>query len=150
MFNIVRQLRKTGRIQEAANLLSTRPPLAAIPYDQADWVEELLTVAQAGSAGAAQRIAASIDDAFAPGADISDKSYSLRDDYTSLMWLGGTKALWELGDPAAAAPLFYRYGAAARTPYTRSKGFYWAGRAAAQAGDSSAAQRYFDQAAAVS
>ena len=28
----------------------------------------------------------------------------------------------------AAAPLFYRYGAAAQTPQTRSKGFYWAGR----------------------
>ena len=65
-------------------------------------------------------IAAQADDAFTPGTDISALAFKLRDDYTSLMWLGGTKALWELGDARAAAPLFYRYGAAARTPQTRS------------------------------
>ena len=54
------------------------------------------------------RIATSIDDAFVPGADISAMAYALRDDYTSLMWLGGTKALWSLGDGARAAPLFWR------------------------------------------
>ena len=72
----------------------------------------------------------------------------MRDDYTSLMWLGGTKAVWSLRQPRRAAPLFYRYGAAAKTPGTRSKGFYWAGRALAQAGDSNGAARYFEMAAA--
>jgi soluble lytic murein transglycosylase len=43
--------------------------------------------------------------------------------------------------------LFYRYGAAAQTPGTRSKGFYWAGRAMAQAGDTAGANRYFEMAA---
>ena len=51
------------------------------------------------------------------------------------MWLGGTRALWELGDGNGAAPLFYRYGAAAKTPQTRSKGFFWAGHAAALGGN---------------
>jgi soluble lytic murein transglycosylase len=73
--------------------------------------------------------------------------YDLRDDYTSLMWLGGTQALWNLGSGSDAAPLFYRYGAAARTPGTRSKGFYWAGLASAQAGRGPDAQRYFAMAA---
>ena len=93
------------------------------------------------------RIAAGIDDAFARGEDISQLPYDLRDDYTSLMWLGGQQALRQLGNGAEAAPLFWRYGAAARTPGTRSKGFYWAGLAAAQAGQSAEAQRYFELAA---
>ncbi|MGN6499356.1 MAG: lytic transglycosylase domain-containing protein, partial [Tsuneonella sp.] len=90
---------------------------------------------------------ASIDDTFPPGTDVSTKPYRIRDDYTSLMWLGGTKALWSLGDGGAAAPLFYRYGASARTPQTRSKGFYWAGLASALAGQAGEANRYFTMAA---
>ena len=93
------------------------------------------------------RIATGSDDMFAPGADVSRQSFAIRDDYTSLMWLGGTKALGSLGDGRRAAPLFYRYGTAARTPQTRSKGFYWAGRASAQAGDGAGATRYFQLAA---
>src|SRR5690606_22290288 len=79
---------------------------------------------------------------------VADGPYKLRDDYTSLMWLGGTRALWELGDGADAAPLFYQYGASAKTPQTRSKGFFWAGHAAAQAGNAAEAQRYYEMAAA--
>ena len=63
------------------------------------------------------------------------------------MWLGGTKALWTLGDGAKAAPLFYRYGMAAKTPLTRSKGLFWAGRAASNAGDRNEATRYWELAA---
>ncbi|MFM5932143.1 MAG: transglycosylase SLT domain-containing protein, partial [Novosphingobium sp.] len=99
-------------------------------------------------AGTAVRIASKIDDGFAPGTDISLLSFALRDDYTSLMWLGGLRALYTLSDPRSAAPLFWRYGAAARTPQTRSKGFYWAGRALAMAGDKAGAERYFEAAAA--
>ncbi len=148
VYNIVRHLRRAGRDQEAANLLASRPLVDRLPHNQTVWVEELLTVARKGSARAAQRIATSVDDGFAAETDVSSLGYSLRDDYTSLMWLGGTKALWELSEPATAAPLFYRYGAAARTTQTRSKGFYWAGYAAARAGDSAGAQRYFEMAAA--
>ena len=99
-------------------------------------------------AGSAVRIAATIDDTFAPGADVSRESFQIRDDYTSLMWLGARKALDELGNGMQAAPLFWRYGAAARTPQTRSKGFYWAGRASARAGNPAEAARYFELAAA--
>jgi len=55
--------------------------------------------------------------------------------------------LWSLGDGRAAAPLFYRYGAAARTPQTRSKGFYWAGLASERAGNMAEAARYWEMAA---
>ncbi|OCC23043.1 lytic transglycosylase [Croceicoccus estronivorus] len=147
VYNIVRQMRKSGRAADAVNLLAMRPPLASRPVHADEWIEELLVNARSGGSRAAQRIAASAIDAFDPGTDISTLGYGLRDDYTSLMWLGGTSALWDLGDADAAAPLFYQYGAAARTPQTRSKGFYWAGLASDRAGDSREAQRYFAMAA---
>lgn len=151
IFQRVRQLRKSGQGAAARDLLANRPLLARQPLDQAKWVEELLVnargAATSGDARTAMRIAAGIDDAFAPGEDISARAYDLRDDYTSLMWLGGTQGYFNTGDYAGAAPLFWRYGAAARTPGTRSKGFYWAGKAAARAGQQAEARRYFEMAA---
>ena len=148
LYNRSRELRQEGRQSQAVSLLAVRQPLAAPPRDATAWIEELLAVARLSDARGAQRIAAGAMDAFAPGEDISQREFKLRDDFTSLMWLGGTKALWELGDGAAAAPLFYQYGAAARTPQTRSKGFYWAAYAASRAGDTAAANRYYEMAAA--
>ena len=151
VFQRARQLRKGGNAAAARALLASRPPLARRPADPDKWVEELLVAARSAATSAdarsAVRIAASVDDAFDPGTDISAASLGLRDDYTSLVWLGGTKALWDLGEPGTAAPLFYRYGAAAKTPQTRSKGFYWAGLAADRARDAAGANRYFELAA---
>jgi soluble lytic murein transglycosylase len=147
VYNLARYYRKTGQADLGVRLLATRAPFAHPAHDPEDMVSEMLILARGADARSAQRIAASADDLFAPGADISGMSYKLRDDYTSLMWLGGTKALWSLGDPANAAPLFYRYGNAAQTPQTRSKGFYWAGLAAGQAGQASEATRYLEMAA---
>ncbi|HEY0958033.1 MAG TPA: lytic transglycosylase domain-containing protein [Novosphingobium sp.] len=148
VYNRVRQSRRTGSLYSAINVLATRPPANNRALDPEKWVGELLSAAKGADASSAVRIAASADDSL-PGADqIRELSFRLRDDYTSLMWLGGTKALWSLGDGARAAPLFYRYGAAAQTPQTRSKGFYWAGRALARGGDMGGANRYYEMAAA--
>ena len=151
LYTRARQLRRQGNGAAAQALLANRPLLTRVPLNRDKWVDELLAnargAASAGDARTALRIAAGIDDAFARGEDISQLPYDLRDDYTSLMWLGGQQALRQLGNGAEAAPLFWRYGAAARTPGTRSKGFYWAGLAAAQAGQSAEAQRYFELAA---
>lgn len=147
IYNRAGQARRSGNLPAAISLLATRAPLSQPALEPEKWVRELLTAAKGAGADPAVRIASSIDDAFAPGTDISKLSFRLRDDYTTLVWLGGTKALWELRDPRRAAPLFYRYGAAAQTPGTRSKGFYWAGRASQQAGDAAAANRYFEMAA---
>ncbi len=148
LYTRARQLMRSGQGAYAASLLANRGRLSQLPLDPEKWVDLQLSAARAADAGTAVRLASMIDDAFAPGADISRSSFDLRDDYTSLMWLAGTKALWSLGDGRAAAPLFWRYGAAARTPQTRSKGFYWAGRALARAGDSAGAARYFEAAGA--
>lgn len=147
LYNRVRMLRTTGQVALAASVLSTRPPLAAPPRDARRWIAELLAVARRSETANAVRIAASIDEAFPPGTDVSAQAFQIRDDYTSLMWLGAMRALNELRDPARAAPLFYRYGAAARSPQTRTKGYYWAGRAMAQAGNIAEANRYFEMAA---
>jgi len=106
IYNRVRQARQSGNIAAVVQLLSTRPPAAKPPLNPGKWIAELLSAAKGTSAGTAVRIAASSDDAFPPGTDISEQPYGIRDDYTSLMWLGGTQALWVLGDGASAAPLF--------------------------------------------
>lgn len=152
IYSRARQLRRQGNGASAQALIANRPLLARPPLSRDKWVDELLAnargAASAGDPRTAYRIAAGIDDAFARGEDVSQTAYDLRDDYTSLMWLGGTQALRQLGNGGDAAPLFWRYGAAARTPGTRSKGFYWAGVAAAQGGQTAEAQRYFEMAAA--
>lgn len=147
-YNLARYHRTKGNLPAAIALLANRPRASRPALDQEVMVGELLRVARGAGADSAARIAASAQDLFAPGTQISDGSYKLRDDYTSLMWLGGTKALWDLGDGRRAAPLFERYGAAAKTPQTRSKGFFWAGRAASRGGDRAAAERYYAMAAA--
>jgi soluble lytic murein transglycosylase len=146
LYNRSRELRTEGNAAAAVALLANHPPLTSLPADQTAWVSELLTVANLAGASDAVKIASTIDQAFAPGTKISSEPYKLRDDYTSLMWLGATKA-WQLGNPAAAAPLFYRYGYAARTSPTRSKGLFWAGLAAQAARDPVDGQRYLQIAA---
>jgi len=146
VYNLARYYRSNGKLPQAIALLASRPAFTEPAHDPEDFVAEALTIAKSAGASQAAAIAARVDDLFAPGTDISEGSFRLRDKYTDLMWLGGTKALWSLGDGAGAAPLFYRYGMAAKTPLTRSKGLYWAGRAARSAGDQAAAERYFAQA----
>ncbi|MFL0671825.1 MAG: lytic transglycosylase domain-containing protein [Erythrobacter sp.] len=144
--NYVKYLRSTGRNYEAVQVLASRQPLVRPAFDPDDFVGLMLAVAKNASAGDAARIASRIDDVFAPGTDISAGSFALRDRYTDLMWLGGTSALWSMGDGATAAPLFARYGDAARTPLTKAKGYYWAGRAARRAGMQGEAVAYFERA----
>lgn len=146
-YNLSRYHRTKGNLPAAIALLANRPRASRPPIDQEAMIGEMLRVARGAGADSAARIAATVDDLFESDADISTRSFRLRDDYTSLMWLGGTKALWELGDGRRAAPLFYRYGAAAQTTQTRSKGFFWAGRASSRGGDAAGSKRYYGMAA---
>lgn len=148
VFNLVRFLRASGQANEAVHLLASGPTFARPARDPEAFLGEMLALAKGASARDGVKIAARVDELFVPGTDISRASFTLRDRYTDLMWLGGTRALWDLGDGTLAAPLFERYGAAARTPLTKAKGFYWAGRAMRQAGNEAAARAYFETAAA--
>jgi soluble lytic murein transglycosylase len=147
VFNLVKFLRGSDQNYEAARVFTNRPAFARPALDPEAYVGELLTLAKGSGARDAANIASRTGDLFAPDTDLSATSFTLRDRLTDLMWLGGTKALWELGDGTTAAPLFARYGDAAKTPLTKSKGYFWAGRAARQAGDQAGAARYFEMAA---
>lgn len=144
-------LRDTGQEAAMRSYLANRPVLTSLPGDAEEWYEVLLTAAKSAAAdrqyGLAYQIASRVDDAFAPGTDISALPLGERDDYTSLVWLAGTTAYYNLSRPRDAIGMFERYSRGSRTPQTRSKGIYWAGRAAETAGDQVAAQAYFAQAA---
>lgn len=147
VFNLVKMLRASGQNYEAARVFTSRPDFTRPARDPEAFVGQLLGLAEDVGASEAALIAARSGDLFAPGTDLSQTSFTLRDRLTDLMWKGGTNALWRLGDGRTAAPLFARYGDAAKTPLTKAKGWYWAGRAAQQAGDQAAAQRWFEMAA---
>ncbi len=136
----------------ARSMLAHRPPLSHTPSDPERWYELLLAQARAAAIDTqwsiAYDIASRVDDAFAPGTDVSAQPLGVRDDYTSLVWLAGSIALNQLNRPADAEGMFARYAGGARSPQTMSKGYYWAGRAAAAAGRNDAANGYFAQAAA--
>lgn len=147
VFNLVKFLRASGQTAEAVRVFTSRPDFVRPARDPEAFVGELLALAKAGTARDAANIASRTRDLFAPGTDLSATSFTLRDRLTDLMWLGGTRALWDLGDGTAAAPLFAMYGDAAKTPLTKAKGYFWAGRAAGQAGDRMGAGRWFEMAA---
>ncbi len=147
VFNLVKHLRASGQTGEAARVFTSRAAFTRPALDPEAFVGELLSLAKASGARDAAMIAARTDDLFAPGTDLSAMSFALRDRYTDLMWLGGTRALWDMGDGMTAAPLFQRYGDTAKTPLTKAKGYFWAGRAARQAGNQADATRYFEMAA---
>ncbi len=144
-------LRKSGRVGEARALLAGPRSLASPPTDAEEWLETLLTNArQADAAGdklTAYNIAKQIDDALPPGTVVRETPLGVRDDYTSLAWLAGQLAFKDLRRPAEAVRLYRAYGDAARSAQTRTKGYYWAGRAALAAGDAATANAHFADAA---
>ena len=96
----------------------------------------------------AYNITRQIDDVLQVGTNVADQPLAIRDDYTTLAWLGGSIALDRLNHPSSALAMFDRYGRAGRSLQVQTKGSYWAGRAALAAGQMQTANRYFQQAAA--
>jgi soluble lytic murein transglycosylase len=150
-FQRARELHRLGRAAAEAGYLAGRPVLAGPPLDRPHWIGELLFAARAaateGDTNNAARIALGAADAFAPAEDVSQQGFAVRDDYTSLMWLGGTTALWHNHDGTMAAMLFRRYAGAARGPGLKAKGLYWAGLALLRSGHAAEAQDAFAGAA---
>jgi len=148
-----RWLGETGNERAARQLLATRPALGHTPQDVEAWYEALLARARAaandGDWATAYAIASRVDDAYAPGTDVSLQPLGERDDYTSLTWLAGTVALNRLARPADAEAMFSRYAGGAQSAQTRTKGYYWAGRAALAGRRSEAANQWFAQAGAM-
>ena len=143
---------RDGNNEPSARLLLARPHSFTMrPVDPEKWYELQLLMARGAAADrqwqTAYDISRQVDDAFPAGTDISLKPLGVRDDYTSLTWLGGTVALRQLGRPSEAIALFERYSHGGRSLQVASKGLYWAGRAASAAGKLDA-NSYFERAAA--
>ncbi|WP_416365368.1 transglycosylase SLT domain-containing protein [Sphingobium sp. JS3065] len=145
-------LLNTGNWIAGRQYLANRPALTFRPGDAEKWYEVLLTQARAAANDSqwsfAYGIASKLDDAYLPGTDVNTRPIGERDDYTSLAWLAGSTAFYNLNKPKDAVEMFRRYATAAKSPQTQSKGFYWAGRAALQAGDAATANSYFTRAGA--
>ena len=143
-------LRDSGNWIAARQYLANRSTLTYRPGNVEKFYELLLAQARAAANDSqwsfAYGIASKIDDAIPLGTDVSNQAIGVRDDYTSLAWLAGSTAFYNLNRPTDAVTMFRAYANAAKSPQTKSKGYYWAGRAALQSGDAASANSYFAQA----
>ncbi|MGZ8348419.1 MAG: lytic transglycosylase domain-containing protein [Allosphingosinicella sp.] len=143
-------LRTNGDSLGARQLLGRPRQLTTRPANPEKFMETMVAMARGAvndqQWSLAYQIASQVDDIFPAGTDISQGSYGERDEYTNLTWIAGTAAM-RLGRPADAAGMFDRYGRAAQSQQTRAKGFYWAAKAAAAAGQTGPANRWLEQAA---
>ncbi|WP_375392735.1 lytic transglycosylase domain-containing protein [uncultured Sphingomonas sp.] len=136
-------LAKANAAPTARAWLAAPHALAAPPGDPDRYMDVLLAHARGAAADGnwqqAYDIARQADGAYDPGTDVTTRPYGERDAYTDLAWLAAQAAYRHLGRPADAATLFDRYGHGSATPSVRSKGLYWAARAADAAGSPQAA-----------
>jgi soluble lytic murein transglycosylase len=152
MMDRARYLRESGYEQAARQLLARSHSFTYRPADPERFLDMMVLLSKAAMGDRQWQIAYDIgrqtDDLFGPGADISLKSYAIRDDYTTLTWNAGTAALERMNRPRDAIGLFDKYARAGRSLQVATKGWYWAGRASSQSGDPLRARSYFERAAA--
>lgn len=125
---------RTNAAPTARAWLAQLRTLTSPPGHAERYLELLLSSAKGaatdGNWQQAYDIARQIDQVYAPGTDVAARPFGERDAYTDLAWLGGQAALKRLGRPADAVTLFERYARGSASPSVRSKGLYWAARAA--------------------
>ena len=141
----------TGAPSSARALLARPHRFTVPPTDVDRWYDLLLRNARAalaaGETSTAYAIASQVDDAYPAGTDVSLRPLGERDPYTDLVWLAGTTAMRRLARPADAIGMFVRYTGGSRSTALKSKGYYWAGRAAEAAGRPGEARDYLGRAA---
>lgn len=147
-----RYLREANWNAAARQLLARPHRFTYLPIDPGKWYELKRIVAQEAYADRqltlAYDIARQVDDALPGGSTLAAQPLQVRDEYTNLTWLAGTIAFRSLNRPAEAVGLFDRYSDGGRSLQVLTKGAYWAGRAAAQAGQLQNATAHFNKAAA--
>jgi soluble lytic murein transglycosylase len=139
-------LANAGAAPSARSLLARPHNFTTRPADPDRWFDLLLKNAraavEAGEYSTAYAIASQVDDAYAPGTDVSTRPLGERDPYTNLTLLAGQMAMKRLGRPADGIPMFVRYAGGSRSTALKAKGQYWAGRAAESGGRIEDSKRY--------
>jgi soluble lytic murein transglycosylase len=152
MMDRARYLRDSGYTQAARDLFARPHSFTAKPADPERFLDMMVLLIKEAAGDrqwqTAYSIGRQVDDLFGPGADISLKSYAIRDDYTTITWTAGTVALERMNRGADAIAMFDKYAGAGRSLQVKTKGWYWAGRAASQSGDPMRARSYFERASA--
>jgi soluble lytic murein transglycosylase len=152
MMDRARYLRDSGYEQAARDLFAREHSFTYKPADPERFLDMMAMLSKAAAGDrqwqTAYNIGRQIDDVFAPGADISLKSYAIRDNYTTVIWTAATVALERMNRARDSIGLFDRYAGAGRSLQVKTKGWYWAGRAASQSDDPLRARAYFERASA--
>ena len=152
MMDRARYLRGQGYDQAARDLAARDHKFLYPAADPSRFYDMLLTLANDAAQDrqwdTAFNITQHLRDALPRGTDISQQSLDLRDNYTSLVWLGGMIALDRTNRPSSAMAMFDNYATGGRSLQVQTKGYYWAGRAALAAGQFQTANAYFQRAAA--
>lgn len=151
MMDRARYLRAHNQDSAAEDLASREHHFTYKPADPERFYDMLIQLAgdaeQDRDWKTAYNIASQIDDVLPAGVDVADQPYGVRDNYTTLAWLGGNVALDRLHSPSNGVAMFARYALGGRSLQVQTKGDYWAGRSALAAGKLQLANSYFAQAA---
>ena len=146
-----RYYRSAGAVSQSHALLAQPHQFTTRPTDIDKWFEMLLLAAdeanRARDYATAFNIARQLEDAFVPGDDKTLQPYGVRDKYTDLAWLAGTIARDRLRRFDAASTMFELYSGGGQSLQVKTKGLYWAGRSAAEAGNAPRANQMFAAAA---
>ena len=152
MMDRARYLLARNYPQAARDLVARQHDFTYRPADPERFYEMLLTLANDAAQdrqwNTAFNITRHLSDALPAGTDISQQPLGIRDNYTSLVWLGGNIALDRMNQPGSAIAMFYNYARGGKSLQVQTKGNYWAGRAALAAGRIQEANGYFEKAAA--
>jgi soluble lytic murein transglycosylase len=147
-----RYLRGNGFEQAARDLAARQHKFLYPAADPDRFYDMLLTLANDAAQDrqwtTAFNITSHLSDVLPAGTDISQQPIDLRDNYTSLVWLGGMIALDRTNQPGSAVAMFYNYARGGHSLQVQTTGNYWAGRAALAAGRFQEANEYFQRAAA--
>ncbi|MEO7381507.1 MAG: lytic transglycosylase domain-containing protein [Paracoccaceae bacterium] len=129
---------RANNYADAATLIIERSNKAARLGDPEAWAERRILLARylmrTGSPREAYKVA-------------TNHFLKSGTDYADLEFLSGYIALRKLNDPTTGLKHFVRLEAVSNTPISRSRAFYWAGRAYAAASDKAKAQDAYKQAA---
>ena len=123
MMDRARYLRESGYEQAARDLFARAHKFTHKPADPDRFLDMmvLLSKAAAGRRWQTAYIASQVEDVFPAGADISLKSYDIRDKYTTLTWTAGSIALERMNRGRDAIGMFDKYAGAGRSLQVKTK-----------------------------